>query len=130
MNPIYTFLNGPTSQFRLAFILPSPCFTDRIECSFITTPIDEAPPYEALSYCWGDPSDTEPIVLSKSQFSATKNLASALRHLRLPDKQRLMWIDSICINQADNKERNHQVRQMQRIYRPSRRLAWRGRRKL
>ena len=116
-NAIYTFLNGQTSQFRLAFILPSPHFTDRIECSLITTSIDDAPPYEALSYCWGDPNDTEPIVLSKSQFSATKNLASALRHLRLPDKQRLVWIDSICINQADNKERNHQVRQMQQIYR-------------
>jgi len=79
--------------------------------------MDEPPPYEALSYCWGDPCDTEPIVLSKSQFSATKNLASALRHLRLPDRQRVMWIDSICINQADIKERNHQVRQMGRIYR-------------
>ena len=117
MDAIYTVLNGPTPLFRLAFILPSPHFTDKIECSLVTTPIDEAPLYEALSYCWGDPSDTEPIVLSNRQFIATKNLASALRHLRLPDKRRLMWIDSICINQADNKERNYQVRQMQRIYR-------------
>ncbi|KAL9062894.1 MAG: hypothetical protein Q9157_008561 [Trypethelium eluteriae] len=40
----------------------------------------------------------------------------ALRHLRLVDSCRTMWIDAICINQDDVSERNEQVRRMRYIY--------------
>lgn len=34
----------------------------------------------------------------------------------MSDKDRLVWIDAICINQHDVDERNHQIALMRRIY--------------
>jgi hypothetical protein len=124
---IYTPLNGLETLFRLVSILPSPSFESEIQCTLITTPIDPAPSYEALSYCWGDFHVTENIIVSNHPFNATKSLASALRRLRPSDKPRMMWIDAICINQADIQERNHQVRQMQKIYQDAEQVVvWLG----
>lgn len=53
---------------------------------------------------------------SNHVFEATTNLEAALRHLRLVDEPRLLWVDAICINQQDDNEKGHQVRQMGRIY--------------
>jgi hypothetical protein len=36
--------------------------------------------------------------------------------MRLPDRDRVVWIDSICINQEDTDERNYQVALMCTIY--------------
>jgi Heterokaryon incompatibility protein (HET) len=44
------------------------------------------------------------------------NLRDALRRLRHPTEERTFWADSICINQANNKERGHQVSFMRDIY--------------
>jgi hypothetical protein len=46
----------------------------------------------------------------------TKNLYSALRHLRLHDKVRVLWIDALCINQSDLAERSHQIPYMGSIF--------------
>jgi Heterokaryon incompatibility protein (HET) len=57
----------------------------------------------------------------------TTNLESALRHLRLKNDARRLWIDAICINQSDILERNHQVKNMKSIYSAaSKVLAWLG----
>ncbi|KAN0119364.1 Heterokaryon incompatibility protein (HET) domain containing protein [Hyaloscypha variabilis] len=40
----------------------------------------------------------------------------ALINLRLPEKRRVLWVDALCINQADTTERNNQVSQMADIY--------------
>ncbi|KAM3417190.1 hypothetical protein BST61_g5450 [Cercospora zeina] len=54
-------------------------------------------------------------------------LASALRHFRLQKRSRMMWIDSICMNQNDIEERSRLVRQMGQIYRLALRvIVWLG----
>ena len=85
-------------------------------------------PYEALSYAWGDAQNTNTIFLSDAQSALDRplriasNCAQALEQLRLPDKERLIWIDAICINQSDISERSAQVRIMHRIYRAALRV--------
>jgi hypothetical protein len=74
------------------------------------------PPYEAMSYTWGDDNATETILVNDGQFALRPNLFSALKSLRNVDSPRLIWIDAICINQEDESERNHQVWQMNNIY--------------
>lgn len=74
--------------------------------------------YEALSYVWGDPNPKTPfsIYLNGLRFKVTDNLYSALRRLRRPERNRILWIDAICINQNDPLERAKQVQFMAKIY--------------
>lgn len=86
--------------------------------------------YEALSYAWGDVKQTESLQVvtdkpdveqdsttaSNALLAVTHNCASAIRRLRLTTGSRMLWIDSICINQSCVDERNHQLRLMPRIY--------------
>lgn len=83
--------------------------------------------YEALSYVWGDPNFTANIFVHDSVLPITRNLEVALRSLRLKDASRLLWIDALCINQADISERTHQVQKMARIYNFARNVViWLG----
>lgn len=63
--------------------------------------------YDALSYVWGDASVRSSIAINGISFEATTNLISALKHLRPPPVAgpRVFWIDVICINQQDEKEK-------------------------
>lgn len=98
---------------------------------------EDQPRYEALSYAWGNADATEFIEVEANDQLAgldppailkiRPNLAAALRFLRYVDDVRILWIDAICINQEDVKERNEQVRLMTNIYAFSHRIiAWLG----
>ena len=79
--------------------------------------------YEALSYTWGDSTQTISIFLNGRPVQVTANLACALRHLRRPRDDRLLWIDALCINQADGSEVNSYVQRMWSIYQDSRNVV-------
>ncbi|KAF2114513.1 heterokaryon incompatibility protein-domain-containing protein [Lophiotrema nucula] len=50
-----------------------------------------------------------------------------LRHLRAPNKIRYLWVDAICINQDDAKEKSAQVKEMGAIYRQAKKVRiWLG----
>ena len=89
---------------------------DAIACNVSIVSLQDGPSYEALSYVWGDESVRAPILANGVLTTVTTNLESALRHLRLPDEARVMWVDALCIDQNDMSERNHQVSIMGEIY--------------
>lgn len=77
--------------------------------------------YEALSYHWGEMSGPIPPLRIHEkgdvrQIPLTRNLESALRHLRFENSARRLWVDAICINQEDKKEKSFQIPFMGRIY--------------
>jgi Heterokaryon incompatibility protein (HET) len=88
--------------------------------------------YEALSYSWGDSSSSSAIMhistgTSVSTATISPDLADALRTLRYAEKPRTLWIDEICINQADDVERSVQVTQMRDIFRHAQNVCiWLG----
>lgn len=92
----------------------------------------DAPHYEALSYTWGSPKSCKAIFVQDSdgeqwKLLVTKNLALALQHLRSATTPRTLWVDAICINQEDIKERNTQVKRMTSIYSLAHRVVvWLG----
>lgn len=101
-------------QSRVVEFLPS---SDRtIRCRIIKVSIDanDGVPYDALSYTWGGQEKTESINIEGRILPITWNLSVALRNLR--DHHKRLWIDAICINQNDFKERELQVREMAKIY--------------
>lgn len=88
---------------------------------------DDSISYEALSYTWGLPDVQETIVVNGRPLSVTVNLYLALQQLRQRDKDRILWIDTVCINQTNLKERSHQVQQMGEIYKQADRVIfWLG----
>jgi len=72
--------------------------------------------YEALSYTWGGQQATDPIDCDGKILLITNNLQKALLRLRLPDKPRVLWVDAVCINQADLFEKSEQIPLMMDIY--------------
>jgi hypothetical protein len=71
--------------------------------------------------------DPDLIELNGSPFKVIINLWRALYYLRLESKVRDFWIDTICINQEDLRERSSQVQLMRDIYKgSSRTVVWIG----
>ncbi|KAI0803871.1 HET-domain-containing protein [Xylaria sp. FL0064] len=86
----------------------SETFTDPIRVGLSDVKLTSLPCYEVLSYCWSDASDKCLISYDGRPFPVTRNLESALRHLRQRQGDRVLWIDAICIDQNNPAERSHQ----------------------
>ncbi|KAJ3575327.1 hypothetical protein NPX13_g4070 [Xylaria arbuscula] len=91
--------------------------------------------WEALSYVWGSEENPATIHVGHKgsdhrkcrTLKVTRNLENALRHLRHRTGSRTLWIDAICINQADKAEQSAHVAQMGEVYRSaSQVIAWLG----
>jgi len=75
-----------------------------------------APPYDAISYVWGDPKNKVTIACDGRPFEVTFNLYWALVRIRSVSRPRILWADAICINQSDLLERSNQVMFMGSLY--------------
>ncbi|CAH0043231.1 unnamed protein product [Clonostachys rhizophaga] len=84
--------------------------------------LDNCPEYETVSYTWagedGDGRLCKPIYIGKywDLLLQTNNCWEMLRFMRPRRWTRLIWVDAICINQSNIRERNQQVGNMGRIY--------------
>jgi hypothetical protein len=79
--------------------------------------LDNAPDYSALSYTWGNATPTREITVNRRQMSIRQNLYKFLRVFQAKHLHEWLWVDQICINQGNTKERNEQVQLMSEIYR-------------
>lgn len=80
--------------------------------------------FNAISYTWGNGEATKDIFINGKTKKVTENcyyaLEQACRHFP-PEYSTdgtpiYLWIDSICIDQSNGREKNHQVMLMDRIY--------------
>ncbi|KAF2184043.1 hypothetical protein K469DRAFT_739522 [Zopfia rhizophila CBS 207.26] len=96
-------------SIRLLRLLPNDDENAMIECQlfdyFLPNSDTGTHLYEALSYVWGSPHKNHSITLDNS-----------LSRLRNRYIKRVVWIDAICINQEDLKERGYQIQCMARIF--------------
>jgi hypothetical protein len=72
--------------------------------------------YDALSYVWGNSTCTKSMLLNNKKILITQDLYDALCHARYSVYERNLWIDALCINQANVKELNAQVSEMGDTY--------------
>ena len=124
----YTPLNDDLKEIRL-LTLHQGGFKADIHISIHTVPLtpENPPKYEALSYEWGSLENPIDIHVGVQTLAVTQNLAEALPYLRYRDRPRVLWIDAICVNQQDLKERSRQVRRMADLYRLADRVVvWLG----
>ncbi|KAI0098139.1 heterokaryon incompatibility protein-domain-containing protein, partial [Nemania sp. FL0031] len=116
-------------EFNLIELQPSLDPTKPIRCSRRTSPLDqeEQPVYDVLSYAQDTSHQIKRILIDGAPMTIQKTLESALRHLRLPDTRRLLWIDALCVTSPDTSSWGHSVQEMPNIYARARQvLVWLG----
>ncbi|PVH87693.1 HET-domain-containing protein, partial [Cadophora sp. DSE1049] len=123
----YSALDIKRSEIRLLVLNPG-SRSNAIQCQLRTCSlVDSIIEYEALSYTWGTPCPRHHITIDSYSMSVNPALHIALSHLRYSTEPRILWVDAVCINQEDLKEREEQVTQMRLVYSCARRvLAWLG----
>ncbi|KAI3316652.1 heterokaryon incompatibility protein-domain-containing protein [Xylariaceae sp. AK1471] len=129
LSSLYERKSIPGRKLRV-LVLHAGNFHDKLFCELEVGYVDSAT-YEALSYAWRDPPNTQDLVVNGIEMKIRDNLYWALQHLRpLPGASpRRLWVDAICINQAerDNPEKDRQLALMGDIYRQATQvLAWLG----
>lgn len=135
--------NDDDSAIRLLYLYPGPgplrmaLKNVHLDYSDGAEATRKAPPYEAISYAWGDSTLTESVYCNDKRLDIPASLYAALRQLRPAEPgdsgsdtsaaPRVLWADAVCINQRDVDEKNHQVGLMDKIYaRPTSVLIWVG----
>lgn len=128
--------NGPSKAYkdldrgsiRLLRLLPGED-GQRVCCEISEHPLTDVLSYNAISYAWGAGPPQHHIMVSGHDFAVRKNIWRFLCQARKSTKMRdrLFWIDALCIDQSNNAERTHQVGLMAEIFsRANRVIVWLG----
>lgn len=120
-------LSNANDEFRVLRIVGGGG-SSPLTCSLEHYRLVSPPKYEAVSYCWGPDPPLRKIPSGDLRgFPISEHLWRALQRLRAQDKDRLVWIDALCIDQSNVDERNHQIALMRRIYTAAlRTIIWIG----
>lgn len=83
-------------------------------------PFNNKVKYDALSHVVGQPNSSasvnERLGSRLSKLPVSQDLESALRQLRYPDQDRMMWIDALSINQDNVDEKSREIQRMGQIF--------------
>jgi hypothetical protein len=142
---------GPSREVSLAFcyrplpggyirlmILPPGEYIDPLKCTILYVHVlhpstNTTNRYNALSYTWGDPTDTTTLELvdpsnnNSGNIVVTRSLLTALEHFRDRRHHLAFWADQVCIDQSNIKGKETQIALMKLIYeRAGAVYAWLG----
>lgn len=126
-------------EMRLLTLL-SGLESSSIRCRLDHVPLNTREKYHALSYTWGDPKSNDrtipvsgdpdsihAITINGRRAMIGYNLGAALLQLRHVEKDRVLWVDALCIDQNNDGEKSEQFRVMGQIYKQAERIvAWLG----
>jgi hypothetical protein len=121
MSPPYVYQALPPSRsIRLFRLFPSadaekPLRGELFEYS-LQEMYEQEQPYDALSYVWGQSNTTHSIEVDGCDLRITASLQTALSYMRHRRREKLIWVDALCINQDDDAEKEHQIGLMHQIY--------------
>jgi Heterokaryon incompatibility protein (HET) len=116
----YPPLNKQDTAIRLVHLDLATERAMPVQCHLEVVELRTKPTYEALSWSWGDRNSTGEILVDGQLWLVSANLVEALRYLRYPDRERVLWIDALSINQDSSadalREREHQIQLMKYVY--------------
>ncbi|KAL7950222.1 heterokaryon incompatibility domain-containing protein [Trichoderma barbatum] len=108
---------SPAASTRILELQPCDQQDGPLQCKLREINIESDPFYEALSYTWGKPEFTEPLIIDDGfVINITPNLRDALLRFRSRLNVRRLWVDAICINQQDDEDKTKQIPLMTEIY--------------
>ena len=88
-----------------------------LTATFRIVDLKSCPTYATLSYVWGEYSQpADAIYINGCKFEVTHNFHEALLTLSTRHRRLLIWVDAVCINQQDDRERASQIALMGEIY--------------
>lgn len=108
------------SEIRLLRLLPSGDKSATLKAQLFNLSFLESGetvhPYYALSYVWGGNDKPRSLSISGHNLPITESLYEALSRLRHSSIERILWVDAVCINQDDEREKEQQIRIMANVY--------------
>ncbi|KAH7372253.1 heterokaryon incompatibility protein-domain-containing protein [Pyrenochaeta sp. MPI-SDFR-AT-0127] len=127
-------LKGPRAT-RVLELQPAGDISAPIHCSLEAISLNDYPEwgahYTALSYTWDGQTPNCEVNCDGKSLLITPNCDAAIRQLRSTTETKILWIDSICIDQqkidASLAERNTHVALMGEIYKSAAKVVvWLG----
>lgn len=131
-NQLYRRFPINSNSVRVLVLEPSDGI-DRVRCRLKVQRIGSSwfptPAFDALSYTWGKVLSQQFVWLEGVPVEVSDSLYAALFNLRKrsPDATRIIWVDQLCINQADNFEVSREMRKQHLVYGKAKRvIVWLG----
>jgi hypothetical protein len=121
----YEAIDKSTDQIRLLVLQPKTRF-GLVECTLELRSLDSPGSFEAISYRWSDNGQPMAILVDGQRKIVSNTVYLLLQSLQ-SDSKRALWLDSICINQDDNEEKEWQIPLMRKVYSSATRvIGWVG----
>lgn len=118
--PSYQYERLPEGDHIRTLVLQPGSGDEPLRCDLNISEMNKVT-FEAISYVWGSKTKDREIFCNGQVIPITTNLWTVLRHVR-SDSPRVLWADSICIDQEHFEEKAHQVAMMGRIFRSAERV--------
>lgn len=109
---IYNPLDADSQEIRILYLYPSASPAGPVQCHLETVSLQDGPTpkYEAISYVWSEHVGTTTITINGTLVKdAPASAVNVLKQFRTETDTRRLWIDALCINQANIDERSSQV---------------------
>ncbi|KAL5313020.1 hypothetical protein ACEPPN_019446 [Leptodophora sp. 'Broadleaf-Isolate-01'] len=122
-------ISQPPNQIRVLELDPTSNSSGVLQCSLFAVSLDDPGlRFDAVSYRWAD--DKSMAILVNDQRLFISHTVYAILCSFESDRSlepRRVWVDSICINQGNEAEKQWQVGLMQRVYSQAEKVvAWMG----
>jgi hypothetical protein len=98
-----------------------------LRCRLTNVQLSKAPAYEAISYCWGTDPATKTVIIDGRPLRVLDSVYEVLHYRHSFWQPRVLWIDSVCINQNNKLEKEVQIQLMRTIFSQATSvIAWLG----
>jgi hypothetical protein len=113
------------TNIRLVEILPALDPNTEIQCRVFIVSLKDPPPYAALSYIWGGQHSKTPITIEGHTFLVLPSQLMLLSTMRTRSESRYpaIWLDYLCIDQANIEETRSQVQILTNVYSQAREVV-------
>lgn len=112
----YQYHKLPEDHVRLFMLFPGESGAP-LKGAIYSVPFDDAGIYRTLSYVWGDEDQQRhPLVTPDGSIQITNTLKTCLEKLRMRKISITLWVDALCINQAEPVEKSQQIRLLPEIF--------------
>jgi hypothetical protein len=111
----YTPIPIGHKTIRLLLIYPRPP-EGAMKCALFQNPLSSLPRYEAISYCWGSSERDSEIIVNGQSLMIPSSALRVLKNRSSFWEPKLVWIDSVCIDQNNDAEKGLQISFMKDIY--------------